>query len=76
MNAQKALLEATSGLSEEAAVIDFSVCTLDARGAVAADRPSICQPSASSGIENELDKCLNMCGARYMVPKPAKWNKH
>lgn len=42
MTAQRTLLEATSGLNEKTAVIDFSVNTLEAGGMVAEGRPRIC----------------------------------
>lgn len=28
------------------------------------------------GIENEIDKCLNMCDIKYIITNAEKWNKY
>lgn len=33
-------------------------------------------PRQLSGIENELDKYLNMCGTGYIISNTVKWYKH
>lgn len=42
---------------------------------MAAGWPSIADPRQLSGIENELDKYLNICGTGYIISNTVKWYK-
>lgn len=68
--------EATSGLSEKSAVIDFQCVPWTQKEMWQQAGQVFADPLHLSGIENELDKFLNMCGTGYIISDTAKWNKH